>query len=83
MVQLMLASSTAIVAGLQLKLKLNEKSEKYRRGAKVYGRLLRMSSYYLMIAKSGGKIEDVTSLWREAMQKESRTIPCIRTVLPM
>ena len=77
----MLSAITAALAGLQLKLKLTEKAEKYRRGAKVYGRLHRLSTYYLMLAENGGKVEDVTGLWRNAMKKEGKWIPVVKTFM--
>ena len=80
-VRCVLAALTAILAGLQMKLKLTEKAEKYRRGAKVYARLHRLSTYYLMLAENGGKVEDVTGLWREAMKKEGKWIPIVKTYM--
>ncbi|XP_039265086.2 uncharacterized protein LOC120340790 isoform X3 [Styela clava] len=79
----LLTALTALIAGLQLKLKMSDKAERYRRGAKVYGRLLRISTYYIMMIESGGKIEDVTGLWREAMKKEGKWIPLVRTFVPL
>lgn len=79
----LLTALTALIAGLQLKLKMSDKAERYRRGAKVYGRLLRISTYYIMMVESGGKIEDVTGLWREAMRKEGKWIPLVRTFMPL
>ena len=76
-----LAAFTAVLAGLQMKLKLTEKAEKYRRGAKVYARLHRLSTYYLMLAENGGKVEDVTGLWREAMKREGKWIPVVKTFM--
>ena len=64
-----------------MKLKLTEKAEKYRRGAKVYARLHRLSTYYLMLAENGGKVEDVTGLWRDAMKKEGKWIPVVKTFM--
>ncbi|CAK8686221.1 unnamed protein product [Clavelina lepadiformis] len=79
----LMVALTGLVAGLQMKLKLTEKSEKYRRGAKVYGRLRRISTYYLMLFETGGIIQDVTGLWREAMAKEGSSIPTVKTYLPI
>lgn len=76
-----LSAFTAVLAGFQMKLKLTEKSEKYRRGAKVYARLHRLSTYYLMLAENGGKVEDVTGLWRDAMKKEGKWIPVVKTFM--
>nr|XP_002127895.1 uncharacterized protein LOC100179921 isoform X2 [Ciona intestinalis] len=81
--QCLIAALTALIAGLQMKLKLTEKAERYRRGAKAYGRLLRLSTYYLMLLENGGKLEDVTDLWREAMRKEGKWIPMVKTFMTM
>ena len=80
-VRCVLSALTAVLAGFQMKLKLTEKSEKYRRGAKVYARLHRLSTYYLMLAENGGKVEDVTGLWRDAMKKEGKWIPVVKTFM--
>ena len=80
-VRCVLAAFTAALAGLQMKLKLTEKAEKYRRGAKVYARLHRLSTYYLMLAENGGKVEDVTGLWRDALKKEGKWIPVVKTYM--
>lgn len=79
----LITAVTALIAGLQLKLKLSEKAERYRKGAKIYGRLLRISSYYLMMVESGGKVDDVTGLWRDAMRKEEKWIPFVRSYVPL
>uniref|UniRef100_H2YRB8 Uncharacterized protein n=1 Tax=Ciona savignyi TaxID=51511 RepID=H2YRB8_CIOSA len=82
-IQCILAALTALVAGLQMKLKLAEKAERYRRGAKAYGRLLRISTYYLMLLENGGKLDDATDLWREAMRKEGKWIPMVKTFMTL
>jgi len=80
-IQYVLAASTAIIAGLQMKLKMYEKCEKYRRGAKVYARLKRATTYCLLLIDHGGKIEDVSVLWKQAMSKEASAIPMADTFM--
>ena len=74
-IQYVMAATTAIIAGLQMKLKMYEKCEKYRRGAKIYARLKRATTYCLLLIENGGRIEDVSVLWKEAMSKEAKSIP--------
>jgi len=74
-VQFCCSALTAVIAGLQMKLKMHEKCEKYRRGAKMYARLKRATTYCLLLIDNGGKIEDVSTLWKEAMSKEAKSIP--------
>jgi len=79
MFQGILVAFTALIIGLQAKLKLSQKSERYRRGAKVYSKLRRTTTYYLMLLENGGKVDDITVLWRDAMEKERQHIPAIKT----
>ena len=74
---------TAIIITVQLKLKLTAKAEKYRKGLKAYAELSRVSYYYTMMIESGGEIDDVISLWREAMKIETQWIPFPRTYVPV
>ena len=74
---------TALIIAVQLKLKLMAKAEKYREGAKAYAKLSRICTYYTMMIETGGQIDDVISLWRNAMKKETHWIPFPRTYVPV
>ncbi|XP_039274228.2 uncharacterized protein LOC120348167 [Styela clava] len=78
--QNVLIALTALVAGLQLKLKMSEKADKYRKGVKIYYHLMRMTSYYIMMTESGGRPEykNTISFWKDALKKEMESIPVLQ-----
>ncbi|XP_039270263.2 uncharacterized protein LOC120344977 [Styela clava] len=78
--QNILVAFTALIAGFQLKMKYNEKADKYRRGVKIYYHLLRMTSYYTIMNESGGKTdyENTIEFWKEALKKEIESVPVMQ-----
>nr|XP_039265275.1 uncharacterized protein LOC120340939 [Styela clava] len=70
--QNILIAITALLAGLQLKMKFNDRADRYRKGVKIYHHLLKITSYYSIMAESGGRpdYENSIRLWQEALNKE-------------
>lgn len=79
-IQTVLISLTALIAGVQLKMKFNEKADKYRRGVKIYYHMLRLTSYYDIMSQSGGKAEyeNLIEFWKKALKEELSSIPVMQ-----
>merc|ERR1712150_28285 len=65
-----LPALTAAFIGLQLRLRLGEKAEAFRRKSGRYAMLLATTTYKLQIISCGGRLQDVRQFWREAMKIE-------------
>lgn len=78
-IQNVLVAITALLAGIQLKMKFNEKADRCRKEVRVYYHLLRMTSYYTMMSESGGTPgnENTINLWQQAMKKELESLKSV------